>query len=124
VAFSSTATDLGASPADTGATADIYVQEATSGAGPSVSNRRFSIKPPSLEANNISVNPDLTEVDDLRGCVVVYESDANNLDSGDSNSLRDVFERVRISYSVIFKDLRYRNRPFDDRLSSAVGQEA
>lgn len=82
VAFYSDAPNL--VPGDTNGAADVIVHDRRSGA-----TKRISVGSGGVEANGDSLRPALS----ADGRLVIFESDASNLVTGDSNRFTDVFLR-------------------------------
>jgi hypothetical protein len=80
VAFESTATNL--VPGDTNGVSDVFIKDLSDG-----SIVRVSVGANGVQGNGSSREPSLSDM----GAVVSFESDADNLVTGDSNGYRDVF---------------------------------
>jgi len=80
VAFYSEASNL--VPGDTNGATDVFVHDQRSGA-----TKRISVGSSGAEANGDSVRPALS----ANGRLAVFESDATNLVSGDTNGFTDIF---------------------------------
>jgi Tol biopolymer transport system component len=82
VAFVSDSSDL--VPGDTNGASDVFIRDRATG-----TTSRVSVDSAGAEADSGSFNPTLTG----SGQFVVFNSDANNLVTGDANQQRDVFLR-------------------------------
>ncbi len=89
VAFTSSADDL-APDIDTNEANDVFVSTRATGARELISVATVGSQP-GRSGNAASAGPALTS----DGCVVAFYSEASNLVSGDTNSVRDVFVRNR-----------------------------
>lgn len=89
VVFESDATDLVAS--DNNGVTDIFVRDLTAG-----TTTRVSVSSTGVQANGASFAFGSTTVSD-NGALIVFESDATNLVTGDTNGVGDVFVRDTVS---------------------------
>jgi Tol biopolymer transport system component len=109
VAYYSFATNL--VPADTNGTGDVFVRDRTNG-----TTEMASVSSAEEHGNGFSRYPDISE----NGQYVVFESDATNLVSGDTNGTDDVFVRDILAGMTYLVSCDYYGGPANGYSSSAA----